>query len=162
MKAEILAGMDLLDEKVPGWERSVNLDRLDQYEATWTNDDCGCVLVQVFGSYDDGMEELRIFKHDAGEFGFVVGNDNITIGVTTSQDLHRHYQTLTAWWKRLFRARYGPWSTADASRPYGLEFRFAARGDGKMRTYWFASLEEARRFEESNVLNTVQYVRHHA
>ena len=107
MKAEILAGMDLLDWKAPGWSQSVNLDQLDQYEATWTDQDgdCGCVLVQVYDNFFDGLAELKISKRDAAKFGFAI--DHITIGVTTTQDVHRNYRTLTAWWKRLFRIRYG-------------------------------------------------------
>ena len=106
MKAEILAGMDLLDNKVPGWEDKVDLDRLDQYESRWT-DGCGCVLVHVFGDYHDGLDELRVFKHDAKKFGFVLGKESLTIGVTTAWDLDSSYKVLTSEWKQLFRARYG-------------------------------------------------------
>ena len=106
MKDEITAGMDLLDNKVPGWEDKVDLDRLNQYESRWT-DDCGCILVHVFGDYHDGLDEMKISKHNAEKYGFVIGSDSVTIGVTTAQDVHRSYKTLTAWWKRLFRARYG-------------------------------------------------------
>ena len=107
MEAEILAGMDLLDERFPGWEDKVNLDRLDQYESKWT-DGCGCVLVHVFGDYHDGLDELRVFKHDARKFGFILGSKSITIGgVTTAQGVHRRYKVLTSEWKKLFSARYG-------------------------------------------------------
>ena len=105
-ESKVEAGMDLLDEKVPGWELSVNLDRLDQYESQWTevgwsspdefdqSHNCGCVLVQVFGSYDDGMDRLNISWQNSGTFGFNLGlNDH-------------SFRTLTSCWKRLFRARY--------------------------------------------------------
>ena len=105
MKTEILRGMDLLDEKSPGWEEHIELDRLDQGEPTWRENaagrECGCVLVQVFGDYIEGIDELDVDALDAIEYGFVCGD-----GWEYDDTVRREYKTLTSWWKRLFRARY--------------------------------------------------------
>ena len=106
MKAEILRGMDLLDEKSPGWEQSVVLDQLDQNESEWTEDadgtECGCILVHVFGDYYVGLYELGVSQGTADLFGFVRVSD----GYAGGDEIEVAYSTLTAWWKRLIRARY--------------------------------------------------------
>ena len=106
MKAEILRGMALLDGKSPGWESKVDLDRLDQGNPLWHEDDagreCGCVLVHIFGDYCNGLREMDIDVGDAVEYGFVCGD-----GWEYDDAVRREYKTLTAWWKRLFRIRYG-------------------------------------------------------
>ena len=102
MKAEILKGMDVLDQERPGWENKIDLNKLDQFKDQWTTDGCGCVLVQVFGRYIDGLYQLRIDGNDADLFGF-----NIDDVCSASEDNRPNYKTLTLWWKRLFRARYG-------------------------------------------------------
>ena len=124
MKAEILAGMDLLDQKYPGWVKKVDLDRLDQWESEWTQVDnltesCGCVLVQVFGSYITGLEKLGLFhgrysiqqeEGSAEQFGFQTHNqwdNNGSLLGYEDEENELCYKTLTSWWKRLFRARYG-------------------------------------------------------
>ena len=98
MKAEILRGMELLDRQRPGWENKIELDRLNQGNDTWLEDatgrECGCVLVQVFGDYFDGIEQLEISGTDSEALGFNLG-------------FNHSFKTLTAWWKRLFRIRYG-------------------------------------------------------
>ena len=117
MKAEILQGMDLLDRRSPGWENNVDLDKLDQNQDQWRKDaagkECGCILVQVFGDYYRGLYELNVREADAGKFGFVRKSWlGLELGFEQSSrsvwhDYKRNYETLTAWWKRLFRARYG-------------------------------------------------------
>ena len=107
MEAEILRGMDRLDEVCPGWEQSVVLDQLDQNEGKWTEDadgnGCGCILVQVFGDYVDGLYELGVSQGTADLFGFVRVDD----GYAGGNEIEVAYSRLTAWWKHLFRARYG-------------------------------------------------------
>jgi hypothetical protein len=45
-------GARLLDREAPGWERKIDLDTLD-LEHT-----CNCVVGQVYGDYDEGIEQL--------------------------------------------------------------------------------------------------------
>ena len=45
----------------------------------------------------------------------------------------------------------------DVDHTYGLEFRYF--GYNKMWTRWFASMEDRRRFEESNSLMTLNFLR---
>ena len=103
MKAEILRGMALLDEKSPGWENEVDLAILDQYHAEWSRSNhCGCVLVHVYGSYYAGLDELGIDAIDADQFGF-----SHPCFFSNREEVELGYKTLTSWWRRLFRARYG-------------------------------------------------------
>ena len=112
MKTEILRGMALLDEKSPGWEQRVELDKLDQWEGEWTKgvdgEECGCVLVHVFGDYYDGLYELGVSQGTADLFGFVRVSDRYAGG----DEVEVAYSRLTAWWKQLFRARYGKEETS--------------------------------------------------
>lgn len=55
---EVKAGMKLLDEKVPGWREQIDLSKLDM-SFCFT-----CILGQVFGEYNFGLEELNITGDD--------------------------------------------------------------------------------------------------
>ena len=100
MEAEITAGMDLLDEVNPGWENQVVLERLNQGLDSWSFDDCGCVLVHLYGDFNDGLDALDV-NGRAEDFGFDV-KDKTQFGPNLSE-----YKLLTLRWKRLFSARYG-------------------------------------------------------
>ncbi len=86
----IARGMALLDEQAPGWERRINLSRLDLGSMAT------CVVGQLFGCYPDGLAGLD----DAGmyprRYGFVV-DFRLHPAVT--------YGGLTRAWKRQIRAR---------------------------------------------------------
>lgn len=45
-------GAKLLDEKYPGWEHEIDVDKLDMY------DHCRCILGQLYGSYEKGKGEI--------------------------------------------------------------------------------------------------------
>lgn len=60
--AEVERGAILLDIEAPGWERLVNPDRLGISE----HEDC--ILGQVFGSYDAGLDQLGLGS--GSEHGF--------------------------------------------------------------------------------------------
>ena len=108
MEAEITAGMDLLDEVRPGWANQVNLEKLNQGLDEWSNDDCGCVLVHVFGNFQDGLDELFMSGDEAGEYGFMLTN-----GWEPDEDywpldeLACGYWKLSAMWRTMIRDRYG-------------------------------------------------------
>ena len=108
MKEEITAGMDLLDEVRPGWTNQVNLEKLDQGLDEWSNDDCGCVLVHVFGDFQGGLDELYMEGDDATEYGFMLENNWSPDENTKSlYELAVGYWTLTTMWKSMIRDRYG-------------------------------------------------------
>lgn len=50
----VYRGATLLDRVIPGWENSVNLDALDMSSVE------SCILAQVFGTYNSGVEELGL------------------------------------------------------------------------------------------------------
>lgn len=58
-------GAALLDEKMPGWADKIDLDELQ------LNDQCNCVLGQVYGGYDDGTAELFGYIFDDAREGDV-------------------------------------------------------------------------------------------
>ncbi len=51
-KANVERGIALLDEKVPGWRSILNLSILD------LSCGCNCILGQVSGTFDRGVEEF--------------------------------------------------------------------------------------------------------
>lgn len=52
-------GAKLLDRHRPGWWREVRLTKLDQGKPyPRDDDDCSCVLAQLYGSYGTGLEPL--------------------------------------------------------------------------------------------------------
>ena len=113
MEAEIRAGMDLLDEVRPGWENEVNLKKLDQAVDEWSNDDCGCVLVHVFGNFQDGLDELYTHLADVSESGHEYGEEDgeeygfmLESDWSTNDELAVGYWTLTRLWKLMIRERY--------------------------------------------------------
>lgn len=58
-------GAELLDEKYPGWANKVNYGKLRMMNSF------DCVLGQVYGRYQRGMEELNLSrKNDVIYYGF--------------------------------------------------------------------------------------------
>jgi len=71
----VTAGAALLDNELEGWEASVKLDRLDMSVGAkaWNDTSdvpCGCILMQLYGSYVEGKTELGIGGPEAEELGF--------------------------------------------------------------------------------------------
>jgi hypothetical protein len=58
--AEIDAGIKLLDLQVPNWRAKIDLDELDLGSCSV------CILGQVFGDYDTGIDELGVSGYDYG------------------------------------------------------------------------------------------------
>ena len=92
-RKNIARGVALLDEKLPGWEERVNLNRLD------LSSTCDCVCGQIvtkkdrwWSRYRHGLAVLGIEEHHAGRYGFVAtGNTK--------------YASLTDEWARVIRAK---------------------------------------------------------
>jgi hypothetical protein len=86
----VAAGAAFLDEHDPGWFRRVHV-------ASLRLEDCfSCVLGQLAGRYDDGLDEygldaVRSVDLGFGELGFLVADCN--------------YGALTAEWARVIRER---------------------------------------------------------
>lgn len=58
-------GVELLDERLPGWRKAVDPEALDLSLT------CGCVLGQVFGDYERGVDILDLTDTEARRFGFL-------------------------------------------------------------------------------------------
>lgn len=63
---QVRRGMALLDERVTGWDRQLNLTTLD------INSYFSCVLGQLYGSYMRGMRMLDLTNEEGVGHGFVV------------------------------------------------------------------------------------------
>jgi hypothetical protein len=81
----VARGAQLLDEKVPGWERRIHVGTLDI--ATTTH----CVLGQVFGSYGRGTALLGL-QSRGGSYGF-------------SRERPGEWNELNAEWRRFLAER---------------------------------------------------------
>lgn len=68
---EIENGMKLLDEKVPGWRKRINLDELNMQSYIYANG-CGCILAQLFDDYGVGIDELGLIDPQTKQYGFDV------------------------------------------------------------------------------------------
>jgi hypothetical protein len=60
-------GAARLDERRPGWWDEVDVGRL------LLEDECRCVLGQLWGWYPDGKIELGLVNHPGADFGFLGG-----------------------------------------------------------------------------------------
>ena len=64
LPANVQRGELFLDEHVPGWRERVDIRTLDLANGFQ------CVLGQVFGEYDDGLQLLGLTQKDAERLGF--------------------------------------------------------------------------------------------
>ena len=82
----IEAGIALLDEKVPGWEQHIDIQRLNM-------GDCKrCILGQLYGDYNIGIKKLEIGLMQDSELGFEVDSYE-----------DESYDDLTEMWKEYIR-----------------------------------------------------------
>lgn len=92
-------GAAFLDEKLPGWEDKIDVERLN-LEST-----CGCVVGQLHGglrgrwrsnAYWRGMDELGLNadSSEAAKYGFVTRGSGAD-----------HWENLTDAWRRLIERR---------------------------------------------------------
>lgn len=85
---EVKAGMELLDQEVPGWREKIDLDSLD------LSDCYECILGQVFGHFNEGRRMIAEVDNDPGKYGF---------------DCHpTGYEFLTQIWKEALSQTSGP------------------------------------------------------
>ncbi len=102
----VARGAAFLDEKMPGWDQRIDLDKLDLAAP------CRCVLGQLATDLDEGHDDvwLAIVSH----FGLSLhspyrkadGTTDAALGFNTD-DLQwpPDYSDLTAEWRRLIEAR---------------------------------------------------------
>lgn len=87
----VASGMELLDEKIPGWTKKIELESLN---IAFSHD---CILGQLFGNYLRGLRHLSLKEGD--NFGFDSGEhaSDETIYITQSD--------LIEAWKNAIRKR---------------------------------------------------------
>lgn len=94
---KIKRGVELLNEKSPGWHSKIDLDRLDMAD----RDDC--VLGQLFGDYFDGLEAIGVRPDRDVSFGFNFKVPPLppTMGVKSWQSvIERSVDRLNKCWKQ--------------------------------------------------------------
>lgn len=79
------AGAALLDARMPGWFRDINLDDLNQASTL------SCVLGQLYGEYYKGIESLNVGGVD----------ERVAYGFSSNDD----YVNLTEAWKEIVNSR---------------------------------------------------------
>lgn len=87
-KAAIRRGVKKLNQTVPNWRLLVNDSTLD------IGDCYNCLTGQVFGSYENALEVMRIDDSDADYYGFAL---NIDPGEARYKP---EYERLTELWKQ--------------------------------------------------------------
>lgn len=61
----VARGRALLGSNLPGWRKLVNKYRLSMSHAQ------NCILGQIFGDYDRGLDALNFTRDDAVYYGFI-------------------------------------------------------------------------------------------
>lgn len=88
------AGAKLLDAYQPGWQQWIDLDALDLADPE------GCVLGQLYGTYDTGMDDLHQLVGQTGNL------DEAGCGFVRCQDEPESiYPELTTAWHAQITAR---------------------------------------------------------
>jgi len=82
----VQAGMQVLDEKVPGWESRIDPETLDLASCQF------CILGQIYGDYGVGRRALDLYSDYAHGFDVDGGVD-------------RYYPLLTRAWLRVIGKR---------------------------------------------------------
>lgn len=85
-RERVARGAALLDERVPGWERAVNLDYLAMQSK------CHCVIGQLLGDYTLGRRRMELSPQDGIDLGF-------------DGDSEGDYSKLQAEWRSLIESR---------------------------------------------------------
>ena len=75
---DVTRGVKLLDQEVMEWRNHIDLDDLDL-------DDCDiCVLGQLFGDYDSGLERLGLIDTGSEDVGYDVKTSAAAHGFNTN------------------------------------------------------------------------------
>jgi len=72
---QINAGIALLNSKCPGWQDRIDLSKLDMLSGYH------CILGQLYGDDDRGLEELGLKYEDEEKYGFNTDGMNSAINV---------------------------------------------------------------------------------
>lgn len=90
IKQRVKAGAKFLDKREPGWEKKVNLKKLQMYNCF------SCVLGQTDSDYDSHKKGLRISEDQAVRLGFQIAGNKYSLS---------KFNFLTEAWKDLIRKR---------------------------------------------------------
>ena len=94
---EVRAGMGLMDQADPDWDRRVDLAILS------IRSPARCALGQAFGSFFDGLERLQIAHSSAASYGFSL--PHYTYDVAEIVDKSRMFRMLDDTWITLIQER---------------------------------------------------------
>ena len=89
-KQRVLAGIQLLNKKVPDWRQKIDINKFD------IRDCSQCVLAQIFGTYHLGVYFLNLSPIEIASFGF-----NCFIEIEwVLQDISGEAASLQETWKK--------------------------------------------------------------
>ena len=95
LSRHVTKGAALLDKTRPGWADEIDVERLDLL------DGCDCVLGQLHGGYEKGLEALGQFSDQASSAAHGFDGED-------GQATREVYAFLTAAWKRRIAKRVTP------------------------------------------------------
>ena len=72
MKANVEAGILLLDQEIPDWRRGIDPDNLSMELCE------DCILGQIYGFFDTGCAQLGLSLADAERLGFYLNDYDAT------------------------------------------------------------------------------------
>ena len=105
---EVRAGMGLMDQADPDWDKRVDLAILSIQSPS------RCALGQAFGSFFDGLKRLQIAHSSAASYGFSL--PHYSYDVAEIVDTSRMFRLLDDTWIALIQERR---STARQGDGYG-------------------------------------------
>ena len=100
IRATARRGEKLLDNRAPGWDNMVDADKI------WMDDCLDCILGQVFGTFEDGIEHLGLSMDNEGSYyGFYVSFITEDGNRLSSGSICRRYAILRNEWLHILRDR---------------------------------------------------------
>lgn len=95
LKKRVKKGIEFLDNEIPDWKQQIKLDELDLGKCR------KCILGQLFGDYENGLNELDILYSSASDYGFTLSYE-----VMCTQDMDEirpGFIDLTNAWRELLK-----------------------------------------------------------
>ncbi len=100
-RAAAQRGARFLDEQLGrGWRSEIVLSKLDMAASDPDGDGCGCVLTQLYGTYEDGLHTLSIDDdgQEDADLGFTLPERDLGLETTAAG-----FGRLTDEWKNELR-----------------------------------------------------------
>jgi hypothetical protein len=118
-EVEVARGAALLDHKNPGWWRAINIGFLDMEKCT------RCILGQLYGQYQHGLNQLEMWESNAARHGFYV-MPPLPSSLPYEEEHMRNWVQANLEWARQWQALGDAWVT-EIERRYKEEAASVSR-----------------------------------